>query len=99
MTIPSKAKGDGMSWNFDISTAPRETPTKRHGTTNTGKAITYDASEYTPLILATKCGKVTRSYWIEKEQRWAGLSKGEKPVAWMPWPDHPHASKPVEVTE
>lgn len=78
-----------MNWNFDMASAPRETPTQRRATLKGGKAITYDATEYTPVILATKCGKVIRSYWIEKESRWAGLAKGEQPVSWTAWPSHP----------
>ncbi|OAP40382.1 hypothetical protein AU381_00190 [Sinorhizobium glycinis] len=38
------------------------------------------------VILETKCGKVTKTYWIEKEGRWAGFAKGEEPIAWQPWP-------------
>lgn len=55
------------------------------------------------IILATKCGKVTTSRWIEKEQRWSMLAAGEKPVAWMAWPTHPNITKssdgerPIEV--
>jgi hypothetical protein len=38
------------------------------------------------VILETKCGKVSKTYWIEKEGRWAGFVKGEQPIAWQPWP-------------
>lgn len=48
------------------------------------------AMKNAPVILATKCGKVIRAYWLEREGRWAGLASSELPVAWMPWPSHPH---------
>jgi hypothetical protein len=41
------------------------------------------------VILASKCGKVTHSYWVAKEARWCMFNKGEAPVAWQPWPEHP----------
>lgn len=48
------------------------------------------------VILASKCGKVTRSRWIADEQRWQMLGAGEQPVAWMLWPIHPTAAKGEE---
>lgn len=44
------------------------------------------------VILATKCGKVIKSSWLSDESRWLNLSAKEKPIAWQPWPDHPHVA-------
>jgi len=43
--------------------------------------------------LATKCGKVIRSYWLDKTGRWAGLGTKEQPVAWQLYvvPAHPNS--------
>jgi hypothetical protein len=38
------------------------------------------------IILETKCGKVIKTNYLPKEDRWAGLAKGEQPVAWQEWP-------------
>jgi len=47
------------------------------------------------IWLATKCGSVLKSYWIEKSgaRRWAGLGTKEQPVAWQLFtiPAHPNA--------
>ena len=43
------------------------------------------------LILATKCGKVTSSQYLPKENRWEALAKSESPIAWQAWPEHPSA--------
>jgi hypothetical protein len=44
------------------------------------------------VILASKCGKVIRSNWIEKEQRWNSFAAKEQPIAWQLWPEHPSAT-------
>lgn len=41
------------------------------------------------VILATKCGKVTTSRYLPKEDRWEMLAKGEQPTAWHSWPTYP----------
>lgn len=41
------------------------------------------------VILATKCGKVTASRWLENDGRWLMLATGERPVAWQEWPEYP----------
>jgi len=94
MTIPSKAKGDGMSWNFDISTAPRGRTVKTERQTPKG-IRTVESFEPDILILASACGKVLRSYWVPANDHhdgyWAGFAQkdGTPPVAWMHWPAHP----------
>lgn len=78
------------SWDFDISRAPKGNMVTRYVATKDGKKP-FEAFEADHVILATKCGKVTVSYWIPDESRWCMLSKGEEPVAWQRWPDHPDA--------
>ena len=77
-----------MTWNFDVSEAPKGRTVERAVTTEKGK-VPYEAFEHDHVILASKCGKVMRSYWIPDEQRWCMFSKHEEPVAWMLWPSHP----------
>lgn len=77
-----------MTWNFNIEEAPRGSTVERTVTTEKGK-VPYESFEHDHVILASKCGKVTRSYWIPDESRWAMFSKHEAPVAWMLWPSHP----------
>ena len=80
------------NWNFDVTQAPRGrdvTKTKTIG----GKEVEYTVFERDPIFVATKCGKVTTSYWIPKESRWCMLAEGEEPVAWLPWPEYPSRSE------
>lgn len=93
--ILQKAR-DGMTWNFDISEAPhgktvQVTRKKRTGTDASVDMtfITTYEHQRDDVILATKCGKVIKAYWIPGEARWAGLANGEQPDAWMEWPAHP----------
>lgn len=78
-----------MTWNTDISEAPK-------GRTETRKVNVEDKKVtrqfYVPdkLILACRDGKtVTVSQWIPSESRWCFLAKGEEPLAWQAWPEHP----------
>jgi hypothetical protein len=83
-----------MTWNHDISTAPRGNTVKSKRTV--GDRV-QDVSDFVPdvLWLATKCGKVVRSYLIPESgkapARWSGLANGELPIAWQPYvvPAHP----------
>ncbi|HKY87626.1 MAG TPA: hypothetical protein VJL90_12760 [Pseudorhodoplanes sp.] len=79
-----------MSWNFDISKAPRGKYVVQHRKFGKGEG---DIRVFVPdrVILATKCGKVTLSKYIPDEKRWEMLAKGEEPVAWFPWPEYPPA--------
>lgn len=47
------------------------------------------------VLLATKCGKVLPSNWRTHKRGWLMLGDEEAPVAWMPWPAHPHAVETV----
>lgn len=75
-----------MTWNFDLTTAPRGK--------QEGRSFTADW-----LWLATSAGEVIRSHWIPERGRdggrWLGLNKGSEPVAWIPFekPEHPFASE------
>lgn len=48
-----------------------------------------------PVWLASQCGKVIKSQWLEKTKfspaRWSGLASQESPIAWQPYivPAHP----------
>lgn len=47
-----------------------------------------------PLIIASQCGKVIKSYWVKPTKqeagRWAGFSVNSNPDGWWPWPKHPN---------
>lgn len=76
-------------WSHDLTTAPRGK--MEMATRKVGKNV-HEVTDFVPdvLLLATKCGKVIRSYWIPESGkspgRWSGLATGEEPVAWAPWP-------------
>lgn len=78
-----------MIWNRDITQAPKGQIVKRSVVTTKGDK-SYDSFEPDYVILASKCGKVGKSYWLPMEDRWAGYQKGEEVTAWMPWPTHPN---------
>jgi len=76
-----------MTWNFDITEAPRgKTVTRKVGKAQSDAE--FHEREY--IIAASIDGVVTRSYWIPKEERWCMFSKAKPPVAWQPWPEHPN---------
>lgn len=78
-----------MSWNFDISKAPVGGMVTRRVTTSKG-VKSFEEYEPVQIIAASKCGKVTRSYWVPKEGRWCMFTKDSPPIAWQLWPGHPH---------
>ncbi|MDM9643854.1 hypothetical protein [Rhizobium sp. S163] len=86
-----------MTWNTNIQEAPRGKTVQitRKKRVETKEAVdttfrtTYEHQKE-DVILATKCGKVIKTYWIPGEERWAGLANGEQPDAWMAWPKHPN---------
>jgi len=79
-----------MSWNFDISEAPRGQTVMQPRKVG-DKETTVSVFVPDRVILATKCGKVTPSEYLPKEGRWVMLAAGEAPLAWQPWPAHPTA--------
>lgn len=52
-----------------------------------------EAPKDEPLIIASECGKVIKSYWVKPTKteggRWAGFSVNSKPDGWWHWPKHP----------
>lgn len=80
-----------MNWRTDLDAAPRGQHVTNIVTTKNGaRSSRHFVSE--PVILASKCGKVVKSKWLE-DGRWEFFNKGEQPVAWQPWPTHPGAAK------
>jgi hypothetical protein len=84
-----------VNWNTNINGIPCGSQVKRSVQTKDG-VKQYDDFQRDDVILATRCGKVIKSYWIPDEKRFAGLANGEQPVAWVPWPRHPNSSEPHE---
>jgi hypothetical protein len=80
-----------MTWNFDIASAPRGKTVEQRRTVKDREVV---AEVFQPdfIILATKCSQVTKSRYLPDEDRWEGLAKGEQPVAWQAWPEHPGAA-------
>lgn len=90
-----------MTWNTNIQEAPRGrnvTVMRNTKTRNGIERVPVNEFEIDPVWLATKCGKVVRSYWIPKTDknpgRWGGLANGELPIAWQTYvvPVHPFAA-------
>ncbi|MBX5089375.1 hypothetical protein HJB60_09345 [Rhizobium lentis] len=81
-----------MNWNTDLNGIPCGSMVTRTVTTKDG-IKKYDDFQPDFVILASKCGKVIKSYWIRDERRFAGFKQGEQPVAWMRWPRHPFPSE------
>lgn len=74
-----------MTWNHDISTAPRgkTVSTERKGKGD--KMIVSHEFITETVWLVTKCGKVLRSHLVADGSRWVGLATGEQPIAWQPY--------------
>lgn len=76
-------------WNFDISQAPKGS--MRSVTRTIGKNEVTTEEHVPALIIAAGNDEVvTRSKWLPKEGRWSMFTKDAPPLAWMPWPSHPH---------
>jgi len=94
-----------MTWNFDISTAPKgKTITVMRNTKTKDGVVRLPVKEFEPdqVWLATHCGKGIKSSWLVSEKnagRWAGLATNEQPAAWQHFvtPAHPNLSKPLSV--
>ncbi|WP_245582419.1 hypothetical protein [Neorhizobium lilium] len=99
--MASHSEGSIM-WNHDLTTAPHGRNETR---TRTIKGETQEFTDFVPepVWLATKCGKVVRTYWTPKTEfspaRWAGLGTNEQPVAWQAFvvPEHPFHQSDVGV--
>jgi hypothetical protein len=81
------------TWNFDIEQAPRGSMRKR--TIRPVGKTPFEIEEHQPdlIIAAGNGGVVTVSKWLPKEGRWTMLTKAVPPLAWQPFPTHPHAEK------
>lgn len=82
-----------MTWNFDISQAPRGRNETRSQTVR-GKTREYSVFVPDRLLVCAEDRKVYATYWLEPTRfcpsgRWAGWSEGQKAVAWMPFPKAP----------
>lgn len=80
-----------MTWNFNMEEAPR-------GETRMVKKIIgkneveIESHEPVQIIAAGNGGIVTQSYWIPKDARWCMFTADVPPLAWQPWPAHPHSA-------
>lgn len=81
-----------MGWNFDVGRAPKGCV--RSVTKTIGKnTVTVDEHVPVTIIAAGNDGVVTVSKWLAKEGRWSMFTKAVPPMAWQPWPAHPHAEE------
>lgn len=80
-----------MAWNFDISQAPKGHWVEADATRK-GQPVKVKTYKHVRIIAAGKCGVVTLSKWLPDSSRWEMFNEDSPPIAWMPWPDHPHSS-------
>lgn len=88
-----------MTWNTDISAAPRGKTVTRTVKTKDGiKEVTEVIPER--VWLASACGKVIPTYWVESRKNWAGF-QDTPPIAWYPYfvPVHPFQESPRKAAE
>ncbi|WP_320196250.1 hypothetical protein RMR10_004515 [Agrobacterium rosae] len=88
-------------WSHDISAAPLfedfvNTRMVKNSKTGERRALPFNDTRRVDLILASKCGKVIKTYWIPDESRFAGFQPGEEIIGWMPWPKHPYEESPQQ---
>lgn len=82
-----------MTWNYNMDEAPKGSVEKVHVTIR-GKDVIRERLNREIIIAADDKGKVvTKSYWIEKEERWCMFTKDCPPMCWQPWPTHPTNQK------
>lgn len=82
-------------WNFDISQAPKGV--MRSVTRTIGKNEVTTEEHVPALIIAAGNDEVvTLSKWLPKEGRWSMFTKDVPPLAWQPWPSHPHKLEGAE---
>lgn len=93
-----------MTWNHDITAAPRGKTV--HSERKVGDRI-HQISDFVPdyIWAATQCDKVLKSYWIppagKNAGRWSGFANGEQPIAWQHFvvPEHPFQESPRKAAE
>lgn len=82
-------------WNYDMDAAPRGEfvkETRRIGKNDVEVAVHRPVQ----IIAAGNDNVVTLSRWLPGEGRWNMFSAKTPPIAWMPWPEHPHAAKEAD---
>jgi len=81
------------NWNTDMDHAPKGKMVMAERlvfdrSSASGKSLkTVEEYQTDHVILMSECGKVIKSYWLPKENRWAGFKAGERPLAWQAWPE------------
>lgn len=81
-----------MTWNFDMSSAPKGQSEQRQRKDKDGGHVIYSQFVPAKILAAASDGKtVTVSNWIPDQARWNMFAKEAPPIAWMPWPEHPEA--------
>ena len=75
-------------WNFNMDEAPKG-HYETQETVLKGKTVTREVHIPEKFIAAGKCGVVTISRWLPKQNMWNMFGEKETPIAWQPWPEHP----------
>lgn len=78
-----------MSWNLDISQAPKGEWRKTQREIR-GRVAEWEYYHAPRIIAAGNGGVVTVSQWNPKRGAWSMFTADCPPLAWMPWPEHPH---------
>lgn len=78
-------------WNFNMDDAPRGRTETRTRKGKDGSQTEYEHFVPVKILAAGSGDVVTISRWLPDEQRWNMFSKDVPPIAWQPFPDHPHA--------
>ena len=79
-----------MTWNFDITQAPKG-ELRSYERTVGKNVVTVTRYEAPTIIAAGNGGVVTFSQWNPKREAWSMFTQGVPPLAWMLMPVHPHA--------
>lgn len=79
-----------MTWNFDMDAAPRGAEVVN--TQRVGKNDVQVSRWVAPMILAAgpSGNFVGATKWDNKRKAWVFFSEDAPPIAWMPFPSHPH---------
>ena len=74
-----------MGWQ-PIETAPKKGLVRQ---VKCGKSGLKEVSDPVVILASTSDGKITFTYWVEKQERWNMFSKNTPPTHWMPLPEPP----------
>lgn len=77
-------------WNRDPSQAPKSYD-REVETSVGGKTKTKIATKYIYIWAALQSPQVvSRTRWLPDEGRWEGMTRGQEPLAWLPYePEYP----------